>query len=138
LTLINFSSDSRQAVYRRENSIFNNTQILKLKLFAILQLTNDLVQLTNDFLEFLRQYTAFLESQEFYKCQIRIPRTFSPQKGSFLHKNRIFATFRFNTQYAFPELGKRLFASKMSNLDVHMFLSLEESFPEKIFEKFFT
>ena len=69
------------------------------------------------FIEFSRRYTAFLESEEFYKCQIRIPRTFLPQKGSFLGKNRIFATFRFNTQYAFPESGKRFFASKMSNSD---------------------
>src|SRR3569623_157625 len=37
---------------------------------------------------------------------------------SFLGKNRIFATFRFNTQYAFPESGKHFFASKMSNLDL--------------------
>jgi hypothetical protein len=67
-------------------------------------------------IEFSCQYTAFLESEEFYKCQIRIPRTFLPQKGSFLGKNRIFATFRFNTQ-AFPESGKCFFASKMSNSD---------------------
>ena len=57
--------------------------------------------------EFSRRYTAFLESEEFYKCQIRILCTFLPQKGLFLGKNRIFATFRFNIQYAFPELGKR-------------------------------
>jgi hypothetical protein len=29
---------------------------------------------------------------------------------SFLGKNRIFTTFRFNTQYVFPESGKRFFA----------------------------
>ena len=33
------------------------------------------------------------------------PREFLPQRGSFLDKNRIFATFRFNIQ-AFPESGK--------------------------------
>src|SRR3569623_1014778 len=49
------------------------------------------------------------EFEEFYKCQIRIPRTCLHQKGSLLGKNRIFATFRFNTQYAFPESGKRFF-----------------------------
>ena len=32
------------------------------------------------------------------------------------NQNRIFATFRFNT-LAFPESGKRFFASKMSNSD---------------------
>jgi hypothetical protein len=53
------------------------------------------------------RYTTFLESEEFYQCQIRIPRTFLPQKESFLGKNRIFATFRFNTQYAFSESGNR-------------------------------
>ena len=63
---------------------------------------------------FLRRYTACLESEEFYKYQIRIPRTFLPQKGSFLGKNRIFTTFRFSTQYAFPESVKRFFANGYS------------------------
>jgi hypothetical protein len=39
------------------------------------------------------------------------------RENSFLGKNRIFATFRFNTQYAFLESGKRFFSSKMSNSD---------------------
>jgi hypothetical protein len=85
---------------------------------------------------FLEFFTALLESEEeFDKCQLRIPRTFLPQKGSFLGQNRIFATFRFNTQ-AFPEPGNRFFASKMSNSFPRMFLLLEGSFSEEIFEKF--
>ena len=56
------------------------------------------------------RYIAFLESEEFYRCQIRIPRTFLPPKGVVLGKNEIFTTFHFNTQYAFPESGKHLFA----------------------------
>src|SRR6185437_1176279 len=60
--------------------------------------------------------------------------TFLPQKeSSFLGKNRIFATIRFHTQYAFPESGKRFFASKMSNSDSpHVFTPIGV-ISEKIF-----
>ncbi len=61
--------------------------------------------------------------------QIRIPRTFLLQKESFLGKNRIFATFRFNIQ-AFPESGKRF---SLRKCQIRTFLPLEGSFLEKIF-----
>jgi hypothetical protein len=53
-------------------------------------------------------------------------------------KNRMFATFRFNTQYAFPESGKRFSLLKCQIRIPRMFLPLEMSFPEKSFEKIFT
>jgi hypothetical protein len=57
------------------------------------------------------------------------PHIFKP----FLGKNRIFAIFRFNIQYAFPESEKRFFVSKISNSDSLHVLPLEGSFPGKIF-----
>src|SRR3569623_2035934 len=60
------------------------------------------------------------------------------QKGSFLNKSRIFATFRFNAQYAFPESGKCFSLRKCQIRIFHMFLPLKGSFPKKIFENFFT
>ena len=42
-----------------------------------------------------------------YFLEFSDPRTFLLQKRLFLDKNRIFATFRFNTQYFIPESGKR-------------------------------
>jgi hypothetical protein len=67
------------------------------------------------------------------------PHIFYPKKWVILGKNRIFATFRFNTQYVFSESGKRFFvsihntpslkrffASKMSNSDSpHIFTPRE-------------
>jgi hypothetical protein len=47
-------------------------------------------------------YRLFLNQEAFFAD--------SHDDPSFLDKNRIFATFRFNTQYAFPESGKCFFA----------------------------
>jgi hypothetical protein len=60
-----------------------------------------------------------------------------PQKRLFLVKNRIFMTFRFNTQYAFSESGKRFFASKMSNSDSPHVSTPRGVISRKNFQKFF-
>ena len=53
---------------------------------------------------FSRRYTAFVEFEEFDQMS----NSDSPYIfRSFLGKNRIFTTFRFNTQYVFLESGKR-------------------------------
>jgi hypothetical protein len=52
-------------------------------------------------------------------------------------KNAIFVTFRFNTQ-VFPESGKLFSLQKCQIRTPRMFLLLEGSFPEKIFEHFYS
>jgi hypothetical protein len=79
----------------------------------------------------------FLNPRNFCKYQIRIPRTFLPQKGSFFGKNPIFSTFRFNTQ-AFPESEKHFFSLRKCQIRIsRMFLSLEVSFFRKKLSKVF-
>jgi hypothetical protein len=78
---------------------------------------------------------VYLDSMIFYELlnfTMFFVAHFYPKRGSFLGRNRIFATFRFNTQ-TFPESGKRFLLQKCQIRILHMFLSLEGSFPEKNF-----
>jgi hypothetical protein len=86
-------------------------------------------------IRFSRIYTAFLESEEFYKCQIRFPPTFLLQKGSFLDKNflRLFASIHRH----FLNQGSVFSLQKCQIWILRMFLLLEGSFPEKNFRKIF-
>jgi hypothetical protein len=81
---------------------------------------------------FSRRYTAFLEFEEFYKCQIRIPLTFLPQKESSFSFLRLFAS-KHNT----PSLNQgSVFSLQKCQIRIPcMFLPLEGLFPEKFFTR---
>jgi hypothetical protein len=73
-------------------------------------------------IEFFRDFKYF-SSFKFLPKIKTLHGSFLRDPESFLGKNAIFETFRFNT-HAFPESGKPFFASKMSNLDPpHVFTS---------------